>query len=127
LATYTCKRTLADNQIKWQSKTKEIYNLIRAVSQPYPGAFSYLSGEKIRIWSAQPIQVPPYIGRVPGRVIQVHPGVGSVVLTGDGALLLKEAQRERGDIECAAAIFNRLSQTLGGIGPGAPAIDNQTG
>jgi methionyl-tRNA formyltransferase len=112
-ATYTCKRTPEDNQIDWNASTTQTYNLVRAVSQPYPGAYTYLSGEKIRVWSAARLQTPAYVGSIPGRVVQVIPGTGSVVLTGDGALLVEQVQTERGQVECAANLLKNLSQTLG--------------
>jgi methionyl-tRNA formyltransferase len=112
-ATYTCKRTPEDNQIDWTASTGQVHNLIRAVSQPYPGAYTYLSGEKIRVWSASRLQAQTYVGRIPGRIVQVIPGVGSVVLTGDGSLLVEQVQTEKGQVECAAKRLNKLSQTLG--------------
>jgi methionyl-tRNA formyltransferase len=112
-ATYTCKRTLEDNEIHWELSTAEIFNLIRAVSHPYPGAYSYLAGEKMRVWSAERVEIPVYVGRVPGRVIQVRQGEGVLVLTGDGALLLKEVQMETGEVTCAAEVMKSLSLTFG--------------
>jgi methionyl-tRNA formyltransferase len=44
-----------DGKIDWNWPVIKIYNLIRAVTDPYPGAFAYLSGEeKILIWWALP-------------------------------------------------------------------------
>jgi methionyl-tRNA formyltransferase len=113
-ATYTSKRLPEDNQIEWTASTKSIYNLIRAVSAPYPGAFTYLLGEEIRIWSAIRMSANRnYVGRVAGRIVEVRPGEGSVVLTGDGSLLLTKLQMEGGEVTCAANILKSLSQTLG--------------
>jgi methionyl-tRNA formyltransferase len=114
LATYTCKRQPEDNSINWGLSTDQIYNLIRAVSDPYPGAVTTLNAQPLRIWSAQLLDTPPrYVGRIPGRVASVHPGDGTVVLTGDGALKLLLVQLEGGPRVCASDILNRLSQTLG--------------
>jgi methionyl-tRNA formyltransferase len=113
-ATYACKRLPADNHIDWTASSKEIHNLVRAVSAPYPGALTSLSGQTIRVWSAQRLtDAPRYVGRVPGRVVEVRPGEGSVVLTGDGVLLLKQIQVEGGEVTCAATVLIRLGQTLG--------------
>ena len=113
-ATYTCRRLLEDNQIDWSASSEGIYNLIRAVSNPYPGAYTYLAGRKMRVWSARRVaDGQRYVGRVPGRVIEVRPGEGSAVLTGDGALLLGEIQVEDGEIICAADVLHSLEQTLG--------------
>ncbi|MGC8874797.1 MAG: methionyl-tRNA formyltransferase, partial [Chloroflexia bacterium] len=112
-ATYTCKRLPQDNRIDWSASTKQIYNLIRAVSAPYPGAFTYLDGHKMIVWAARRLEhAPRYVGRVPGRVVEVRPGEGSVVLTGDGALLLTEVQLEGMPPMCASEVLISLSQTL---------------
>jgi len=113
-ASYTCKRTLEDNRIDWRQPTKAIHNLIRAVSQPYPGTFTTLNGARLTIWSAVPVKDPrTYVGRVPGRVVQVVPGQGVVVLTGDGELLVKMIQLEGREPQCASEILRSLSMQLG--------------
>jgi methionyl-tRNA formyltransferase len=112
LATFTCKRTLDDNKIDWTQSTAVIYNLIRAVTMPYPGAFTTLGGQKLTIWAARPVE-RNYVGRIPGRVVEFRRGEGSVVLTGDGALLITEVQREGEARVNAADVLNSLSQTLG--------------
>ena len=48
-------RKPADGRIDWGWPVIRIYNLIRAVTEPYPGAFTYLSeGEKVFVWWALP-------------------------------------------------------------------------
>jgi len=112
-ATYTCKRLPEDNQIDWTVPTNTVYNLIRAVSAPYPGAYTYLSDQKIRVWSAQRvINARRYVGGIPGRVVEVRTE-GSVVLTGDGVLLLSQVQMEGGEIVGASDLLNSLGHTLG--------------
>lgn len=49
LATYYGKRTPADGQINWNWHKERIRNWVRAQSDPYPGAFSYIRDEKIVI------------------------------------------------------------------------------
>lgn len=112
-ASFTCKRLPEDNKIDWGRPTEEIYNLIRAVSHPYPGAYTYLGEERLRVWSAKRVEVPDYVGRVPGRVVQVLPGEGTVVMTGDGALLLGQVQREGGEVLPADEVLDRISLTVG--------------
>lgn len=113
-ATYTCKRLPEDSLLDWSGSNEKVYNLIRASTIPYSGAYTFLEGQKLRIWAAK--RLPSgrrFIGRVPGRVVEICPGQGSVVLTGDGALLITKVQREDGEIVCAAEILNRISHTLG--------------
>ncbi len=112
-ATFTCKRTLVDNKICWSDSSQTIFNLIRGVTHPYPGAYSFLKTQKLIIWSAELIPNPrKYIGRIPGRVIEVRPDLGVLVLTGDGVLLIKTVQLESEPEICAAEVINSISMTL---------------
>ena len=114
LATYTCKRLPEDNLINWSAPTESIYNLIRAVTKPYPGAYTCLGGRKIQIWSAKRISnARQYIGRVPGRVVEIRAKEGAVVLTGDGCLLITQLQLEGGKVLSGDLVLNSLSLTLG--------------
>lgn len=87
-ATYTCKRIPEDGLINWHHPAEKIYQLIRATSQPFPGAFSYLNGKRITIWQAHlPTVQPLYVGVVPGRVVGKKDDTIEV-LTGDGLLCI---------------------------------------
>jgi len=113
-ATFTCKRLKSDNKINWTWPSDRIYNFIRALAAPYPGAYSYLNGKKITIWTAKRLpDFHSYAGSIPGRLVQIIPNTGSVILTGDGALLLTEIQIDRGDIVCASDVLKSLRCTLG--------------
>jgi methionyl-tRNA formyltransferase len=48
-ATYFGKRTPDDGRINWYWQRERIYNWVRALSNPYPGAFTFLDGNKIVI------------------------------------------------------------------------------
>ena len=111
-ATYTCKRLPEDNKIDWRLGTREVYNLIRAVTRPYPGAYTTLNGDEMRVWRAERLpDYSRYVGRVPGRVVEIGKD-GAVVLTGDGALLLTEVQVQGREPASAALVLNSLSNTL---------------
>ncbi len=112
-ATYTCKLLPDDMRIDWAWPTARTHNLIRAVTAPYPGAHTTLDGQRLTIWQAERLPLArQYVGRVPGRVVEVRPGAGAVVLTGDGALLLTRIQLEGAEPASADAVLNRLSHTL---------------
>lgn len=55
-ACYLPQRIPADGQIDWNRKMEEIHNFIRALTIPYPGAFTNIDGEKVVIWRARPIE-----------------------------------------------------------------------
>jgi methionyl-tRNA formyltransferase len=112
-ATFTCKWTPDDARIDWSQSSQTIYNLIRATTYPYPGAFCYLDGEKLTIWSAELQETPrDYVARVHGRVAEIHRESGVVILTGDSTLLLKDVQLDGGAIVNAATLIKSPSKTL---------------
>jgi UDP-4-amino-4-deoxy-L-arabinose formyltransferase/UDP-glucuronic acid dehydrogenase (UDP-4-keto-hexauronic acid decarboxylating) len=52
---YFGRRTPEDGRIDWHWSALRIYNLIRAVTEPYPGAFTITAeGERMTIWWALP-------------------------------------------------------------------------
>jgi len=53
-ASYFEGRKPEDGKIDWSWPVERIYNLVRAVTDPYPGAFSGLRGRKMLIWWALP-------------------------------------------------------------------------
>ena len=53
VSTYFGRRTPADGLINWQDSAQNIYNLIRAVTKPFPGAFFEEGGKKIIVWRAK--------------------------------------------------------------------------
>lgn len=82
------KRTAADGKIDFHSRTREIYNLIRGVAAPFPGAFAMLGDEKVTVWEAHPFdEMIDFSAYAPGEVIDVFDG-RPVVRTVDGSLLI---------------------------------------
>lgn len=75
------RRYPKDSEIKWSNNTRDIFNLIRALRDPYPNAFSYKSGKKIEFKKV-------YLSKTPGKVIGKLKG-HYVISTGDGAILIK--------------------------------------
>lgn len=91
-ATYTCKRTPEDGAINWNLSALQIYNFVRGLTHPFPGAYTVLNGKRILIWAAElPEHKEIYAGNVPGRVIAKRNG-GIEVLTGNGVLRLTRVQ-----------------------------------
>ena len=46
------KRTPLDGKINWLKSAKEIHNLIRATTFPYPGAYTFFKNKKLIIWKS---------------------------------------------------------------------------
>jgi methionyl-tRNA formyltransferase len=113
LASYTCKRTPEDGAIHWQNSAIQIYNLIRGLTHPFPGAYTKLHGKKIWIWQAQlPTEQLHYVGNIPGRVLGKRNGMIEV-LTGAGVLCLKYLQYEGEAEKEASEIGISVKDTFG--------------
>lgn len=91
--TVSCNRNPSDGEIDWRLPTTNVFNFVRGQSYPYPGAFTYFKGHKIRVWRARPRpDFGRYVGRIPGKVVERGMPDGSViVLTGDSGLQILEA------------------------------------
>ena len=82
------KRTAVDGKIDFHERTRNIYNLIRGVAAPFPGAFAMLDGQKVTIWKAHPFdEMIDFSSYAPGEVIDVFDDK-PIVRTVDGSLLI---------------------------------------
>lgn len=68
-ATYCAKRVAADGEIDWVASAVEIDRLVRAVSAPYPGAFSHYRDRRLMVHAARPWDGPTHYG-LPGQVLE---------------------------------------------------------
>lgn len=89
-ATYFGARRPEDGRIAWTQTSRQIFNLIRAVTTPYPGAFTLVAGARLMVWWAES-DSPAARGRrgEPGEILSVAP---LVVATRDGALELTKTE-----------------------------------
>ncbi len=112
-ATYAIWRSPEDGHIDWTQPTRAIFNLIRGLTSPYPGAYTMLDGRKLTVWSSELESEPRrYVGSIPGKVERIIPGAGVNVLTGDGILRLKRVQLEGDEPQNAAEVITRLKTKL---------------
>src|SRR5262249_38946122 len=87
--TYYPKRTAEDGLISWDRPTEQIYNLVRAVTHPFPGAFTHLGERRLMIWRAQPFDEKlRYPNAEPGTIVEVFYDGTFVVRTADTSLLV---------------------------------------
>ncbi len=87
-STYFGKRTPADGLIDWEKTSLEIFNLVRAVTRPFPGAFAFApGGERLSVWWVEVI--PSDVGVPCGIVLQTAP---LRVKTKDGAVEITDGQ-----------------------------------
>jgi len=87
LATWGRRRRPADGRVDWARPAEEIHNLVRALTRPWPGAFTFAAGRRLFIWESAP--GPAAVDARPGSVIGRR---GLEVGTGAGALHVLRAQ-----------------------------------
>lgn len=112
LATYCAQRFPEDGNIDWNKKAYDVYNFIRAQSDPYPGAFTFLRGQKMIIWKAR-IFERPYFG-TPGQVARITNDEVYIVCGDNRAVVLEEVEFDgsRGKpTKFIKSIRERLSNT----------------
>jgi len=69
-ASYFGGRRPEDGRIDWTRDARTIFNLIRAVTHPYPGAFADTDGRCLTVWWATPLDSP---SGEPGTVLSTAP------------------------------------------------------
>jgi methionyl-tRNA formyltransferase len=112
LASYFGGRKPADGRIDWGQSAIAIYNLIRAVTHPYPGAFTFFQGRKLFVWAGKIMAAPVSEPAAPGLVIAAVPGEGLLVATGAGHFLITQAQWE-GEPEFLGPVLATWEHLLG--------------
>lgn len=90
-ATYFGGRCPADGEINWNQPANQVRNLVRGVTQPYPGAFSYLANQKSIFWEVNEVS---YNGdAAPGTIVSTDP---LTIVCGEGAVKVEFGQNEKG-------------------------------
>ncbi|MGL5970176.1 MAG: bifunctional UDP-4-amino-4-deoxy-L-arabinose formyltransferase/UDP-glucuronic acid oxidase ArnA [Kluyvera sp.] len=90
-ATYVGRRTPEDGRLNWEKPAQELHNLVRAVSDPWPGAFGFVGTCKFIVWTSRVRNDLP--AAKPGTVLSVAP---LVVACGEGALEIVTGQSANG-------------------------------
>jgi len=103
-ATYVGRRTPEDGRIDWNQSAERIHNLVRAVTEPWPGAFGFVGTGKFIVWQSAVHQNQP--AAKPGTILSVNP---LIVACGEGALEIITGQSESG----VYMQGSQLAQTLG--------------
>ncbi len=97
------RRRPQDGLISWDQDSQSVYNFVRALTRPYPGAFSMLRGERWFVWKCSVLPGENCSGLRPGTVIgpvysPEAAACGQMVACGRGAIILLEVEREDGTL-----------------------------
>nr|WP_314418873.1 bifunctional UDP-4-amino-4-deoxy-L-arabinose formyltransferase/UDP-glucuronic acid oxidase ArnA [uncultured Erwinia sp.] len=103
-ASYVGRRTPEDGRIDWSQPAYRLHNLVRAVTDPWPGAFSFVGSGRFIVWQSAIRHDFP--AAKPGTVLSVNP---LIVACGDGALEIVTGQGDSG----VYMQGRQLAQTLG--------------
>lgn len=90
-ASYVGRRTPEDGRLDWCQPAATLANLVRAVTDPWPGAFSYAGGKKFIVWKAR--MRPNNADAQPGTVLSVDP---LVIACSSDALEVQTGQSQQG-------------------------------
>jgi methionyl-tRNA formyltransferase len=95
-------RTPQDGLIDWDRSAHHLYDWIRALTHPFPGAFTFWGDGKLLVWRARPGTLTH--GGTAGSILAIDAERGILVGTGEGTLWLTSVQWH-GDDEREAAEF----------------------
>ena len=95
-ATYYRPRKPSDGYIDWSSIDTDIYNLVKGLTRPYPGAFTYLQDAKFIVWRTR-LSPDGTDESAPGTIIS-STSAGVLVSTGGNAILITDYQWSGGKI-----------------------------
>jgi UDP-4-amino-4-deoxy-L-arabinose formyltransferase/UDP-glucuronic acid dehydrogenase (UDP-4-keto-hexauronic acid decarboxylating) len=108
LASYFGGRGPEDGQIDWKQTAANVRNLVRAVSRPYPGAFSFLGNRKCFFWDVGPAEESRQ--GVPGTILSTNP---LTIACGDGSVVVRFGQPENGTYMTGRQIAAELNLVPG--------------
>lgn len=113
------KRTPSMGVMDWQRSPVEAHNWIRAMTQPYPGAFTDFRGQRVMLWASTPPLHNEAAGS-PGEIVSIDVG-GLRVATSDGSLVVTEMSSLSGPRaaahECARQLGIRAGDRFGQPSP----------
>ncbi len=103
-ATYFGGRTADDGAIDWSKSATAVHNLVRAVTRPYPGAFTFAGQRSLTIWEVEVIDNAS--DAKPGTILSVEP---LEVACGEGAVRVRFGQQENGVFSTGAQLAADLN------------------
>jgi methionyl-tRNA formyltransferase len=119
MATYNARRRPEDGDLDWQLPVQTLHNWVRALTHPYPGAFTTYRGRRLHLWRSavdpRPTEEPP------GTVIGDANDPDAIVISAEGGRLRVLSLGFAGEPACTAPVFRALYLPMDGerVGGGA--------
>lgn len=83
-------RLARDNHIDWNLPAIQIVRLVRAMSRPFDGAYTYLGSQRLVVWRAR-AEAGEFIAS-PGQVAERRPDGSVRICSADGFVVLEEVE-----------------------------------
>ncbi|WP_200551308.1 bifunctional UDP-4-amino-4-deoxy-L-arabinose formyltransferase/UDP-glucuronic acid oxidase ArnA [Kosakonia sp. LAM2021] len=116
-ASYYGRRTPEDGRLDWEKPAQTLQNLVRAVSDPWPGAYSFAGTHKFIVWKSR-VRTEVAPARA-GTVLSVSP---LLVACGDGALEILTGQMDNGVYMQGAQLAQSLGLVAGALLTSKPVV-----
>lgn len=109
---YYYRRTPKDGIIDWNKPSTHVYNFIRALVYPFPGAFTYVDDKKLTVWWGVPSPLRPS-DATPGELFTFsHSGQWGIACA-EGSIILHEVEVDTEGKGCADTILASSKLTPG--------------
>ncbi len=101
------QRQPEDGALDWHRPGSAIDRFVRALTCPYPGAFTEFGGGILKVWRGVTIETP--FNETPGTVLAVFQDGSILVATGDGAYLVQETEMLDGNLPVVGDCLQSVS------------------
>jgi UDP-4-amino-4-deoxy-L-arabinose formyltransferase/UDP-glucuronic acid dehydrogenase (UDP-4-keto-hexauronic acid decarboxylating) len=104
---YLPQRIADDGKIDWNREGKDIYNFVRALTKPYPGAFTKLGDEIIYIWHVVylDIKADVWSKQAEGTIVQIQPNGQLIVKCKNGFICVDNYETKNNFKMCEGDLF----------------------
>src|SRR5262249_54036758 len=92
-----------DGLLDWSGNHRAVYDFVRALTRPYPGAFSWLEGRRWTIWACAELPTACSADARPGTILGPvyspnDSACGLAVACGTGIVLIHELEGPDGEV-----------------------------
>lgn len=95
--TFYPRRRPEDGMVDWHNTAHRIYNFVRGLTRPYPGAYTLYEDKKVFLWRSQPFGTFLPRRYAPGTIREIFPSSGYfLVETTDEPILITDYTAEEG-------------------------------
>lgn len=90
-ARYLPARAPEDGAVDWRLSAAELVDFIRALTRPYPGAFTTFGGRRVVLWDAVAFEAGPTLpDEAPGTLLHRYAGGELLIRCGTGAIIVRD-------------------------------------